>query len=176
MRLRVSNFLTWITLGTVLAASAALVLGQAPAGGRGAAPAAPAAQGGRGAGAPAQGRGAAAAGPALPRTADGHPDFSGIWQVLDDSANGDIEPHAASWGVRAGQGIIVDPADPWPLLAYPELMAINFINSSATSSLLRPPPALPFASGASPALLLGGSSSAIAIRPPCVKTLGYCIF
>jgi hypothetical protein len=31
--------------------------------------------------------------------------------VLDDSANGDIEPHAASWGVRAGQGIIVDPAD-----------------------------------------------------------------
>jgi hypothetical protein len=47
----------------------------------------------------------------LPRTADGHPDFSGVWQVLDDSANGDIEPHAASWGVRAGQGIIVDPAD-----------------------------------------------------------------
>ena len=117
MRLRVTSFLTLIILAAVVAASAALLLGQAPAGGRGgAAPAAPAAApAGRGAAAPAQapaqGRGAAPAGPALPRTADGHPDFSGIWQVLDDSANGDIEPHAASWGVRAGQGIIVDPPD-----------------------------------------------------------------
>jgi hypothetical protein len=116
MRLRVTSFLTLITLAAVVAASAALLLGQAPAAGRGgAAPAAAPAQAGRGAGAPAQapaqGRGGAPAGPALPRTADGHPDFSGVWQVLDDSANGDIEPHAASWGVRAGQGIIVDPAD-----------------------------------------------------------------
>ena len=117
MRLRVTSFLTLITLAVVVAASAALLLGQAPAGGRGgAAPAAPAAApAGRGAGAPAQapaqGRGAAPAGPAIPRTAEGKPDFSGIWQVLDDSANGDIEPHAASWGVRAGQGIIVDPPD-----------------------------------------------------------------
>ena len=101
MRLRVTNFLTLITLATVVAASAALLNGQAPApAGRGAAPAAP-----------AQARGAAPAGPALPRTAEGKPDFSGIWEALDTSANGDIEPHAASWGVRAGQGIIVDPAD-----------------------------------------------------------------
>src|SRR5262245_40374734 len=64
--------------------------------------------GGRGQ-APA-GRGAAA-GPAIPRTADGKPDLSGIWQVLDNSIDGNVEPHAASYGVRAGQGAIVDPAD-----------------------------------------------------------------
>ena len=67
------------------------------------------AQAGRGGQAPA-GRGQAAA-PAIPRTADGKPDFSGIWQVLDNSTNGNVEPHSASYGVRAGQGAIVDPAD-----------------------------------------------------------------
>jgi len=67
MRLRVTTFLTL----AAVAASAAYLLGQAPAAGRGAA--APAAQQGRG----------AAAGPALPRMPDGKPDFSGIWQVLD---------------------------------------------------------------------------------------------
>ncbi len=117
MRLRVTNFLTLITLAAVVAASAALLLARRPP--------------------PVEVVGLhqqhrprrqveerahplrlrrregvqRRQAPALPRTADGHPDFSGIWQVLDDSANGDIEPHAASWGVRAGQGIIVDPAD-----------------------------------------------------------------
>jgi hypothetical protein len=67
------------------------------------------AQAGRGGQAPA-GRGQAAA-PTIPRTADGKPDFSGIWQVLDDSTNKNVEPHAASYGVRAGQGAIVDPPD-----------------------------------------------------------------
>lgn len=112
MRFRVITFPTLIVLAAVVAASAALMLGQAPAGaaGRGAAPAVAGAQAGRGAAAPAQGRGAAA-GPAIPRTADGHPDFSGIWQVLDNSLDSNIEPHAASWGVHAGQGAIVDPAD-----------------------------------------------------------------
>ena len=56
------------------------------------------------------GRGAAAA-PAIPRTADGKPDLSGIWQVLDNSIDGNVEPHSASFGVRAGQGVIVDPPD-----------------------------------------------------------------
>jgi len=60
--------------------------------------------------APAAGRGAAAA-PAIPRSADGKPDLSGIWQVLDNSLNGNIEPHVASYGVHGGQGGIVDPAD-----------------------------------------------------------------
>jgi hypothetical protein len=56
-------------------------------------------------------RGQAQAGPAIPRAADGKPDLSGIWQVLDNSLDGNIEPHAASYGVRAGQGAIVDPPD-----------------------------------------------------------------
>ena len=75
--------------------------GQAPA---------PAAGRGQAAPAPAAGRGQAAA-PAIPRTADGKPDFGGIWQVLDDSTNGNVEPHSASYGVRAGQGAIIDTPD-----------------------------------------------------------------
>src|SRR5881392_376078 len=72
---------------------------------RGQAPAA----GGRGQAAGA--RGQTAAGPVIPRTADGKPDLSGIWQVLDNSLDGNIEPHAASYGVHGGQGAIVDPPD-----------------------------------------------------------------
>ncbi len=56
-------------------------------------------------------RGQSPAGSAIPRAADGKPDLSGIWQVLDNSLDGNIEPHAASYGVRAGQGAIVDPPD-----------------------------------------------------------------
>jgi hypothetical protein len=110
MRLRVTLL---ITLAAV-AASAAYLLGQAPAGRTSAPAAAPLiAQAGRGAApaAPAQGRGAAPAGPAIPRTPEGKPDFSGVWQVLDNSLDGGIDAHSASWGVHAGQGAIVDPAD-----------------------------------------------------------------
>src|SRR5437870_2463953 len=57
------------------------------------------------------GRGQAPAGRAIPRTPDGKPDLSGIWQVLDNSLDGNIEPHAASYGVHGGQGAIVDPPD-----------------------------------------------------------------
>src|SRR5690348_2455297 len=77
--------------GQAATAAAAAARGQAPAG-RG--------QGARG-----------PAGPAIPRTSDGKPDLSGIWQVLDNSLDGNIEPHAASYGVHAGQGAIVDPPD-----------------------------------------------------------------
>jgi hypothetical protein len=86
----------------ILLLSLATVTGQAPAAG-----------GARGQ-TPAAGRGAApaAASPlVVPRLADGKPDLSGIWQVLDNSIDGNVEPHAASWGVRAGQGAIVDPPD-----------------------------------------------------------------
>ena len=57
------------------------------------------------------GRGQPPASRAIPRTPDGKPDLSGIWQVLDNSLDGNIEPHAASYGVHGGQGAIVDPPD-----------------------------------------------------------------
>jgi hypothetical protein len=54
---------------------------------------------------------------ALPRTADGKPDFSGFWQVLT-SANWNIQDHTAEKGIPAGQGIVegnVIPYQPWAL-------------------------------------------------------------
>ena len=92
-----------VTAATPAAAPAATpaARSQAPA----AAAAAPAGRGQAGA------RGQAPAGPVIPRTADGKPDLTGIWQVLDNSLDGNIEPHVASYGVHAGQGAIVDPAD-----------------------------------------------------------------
>jgi len=107
MRVRGTIFVFFaMAVVAVLVLSLTTMSGQAPAGAArgGQAPAA-----GRGAAAPT-GRGAAAA-PAIPRTADGKPDLSGVWQVLDNSIDGNVEPHSASFGVRAGQGVIVDPPD-----------------------------------------------------------------
>jgi hypothetical protein len=53
----------------------------------------------------------------LPRTSDGKPDFSGIWQVLGSAAF-DIQDHAAQKGVPAGQGVVEGneiPYQPWAL-------------------------------------------------------------
>jgi hypothetical protein len=50
-------------------------------------------------------------GSGIPRGSDNKPDFSGIWQVLDNAVDANIEPHEASYGVRGGQGVIVDPPD-----------------------------------------------------------------
>ena len=48
---------------------------------------------------------------AAPRNEWGQPDLQGIWQVLDPSAHYDLEPHSASYGVPAGAGVVIDPAD-----------------------------------------------------------------
>ena len=42
---------------------------------------------------------------AIPRTADGRPDFSGVWQVLT-TASWNIEDHHAEKGVPGGQGVV----------------------------------------------------------------------
>jgi hypothetical protein len=53
----------------------------------------------------------------IPRTPDGKPDFSGVWQVLNSAAF-DIEDHQAEPGVPAGTGVVVGgeiPYQPWAL-------------------------------------------------------------
>ena len=45
-----------------------------------------------------------------PRTPDGKPDLQGIWEART-TADGDLEAHGGSLGIRAGESVIVDPAD-----------------------------------------------------------------
>ena len=55
--------------------------------------------------------------PAMPRTAEGKPDLTGFWQVLN-TANFDIQDHQAREGVPAGQGVVEGndiPYQPWAL-------------------------------------------------------------
>ncbi|MCY3729843.1 MAG: hypothetical protein OXF98_00745 [Rhodospirillaceae bacterium] len=47
-----------------------------------------------------------------PRTAEGHPDLQGIWQVLNTAA-WDLEDHGASLGVPAGHGVVQGGAIPY---------------------------------------------------------------
>jgi hypothetical protein len=45
-----------------------------------------------------------------PRTPDGKPDLQGIWEA-HNTANANLEAHSAALGIRAGESVIVDPAD-----------------------------------------------------------------
>ena len=69
---------------------------------------------------------------AVPRTADGRPDFNGIWQALG-SAHYDIEPHAADFpplpetgaigAIPAGLGIVVGNEIPYTAAARAQQQA-----------------------------------------------------
>jgi hypothetical protein len=48
----------------------------------------------------------------MPRTADGKPDLSGIWQVMNTAA-WDIQDHSAQKGVPAGMGVVVGNEIPY---------------------------------------------------------------
>lgn len=63
---------------------------------------------------------------AVPRTSDGKPDFSGVWQALN-AASYDIQDHHAAPGVPPGMGVVIGgdiPYQPWAL----ERKQQNFAN------------------------------------------------
>jgi hypothetical protein len=72
---------------------------------------------------PVKGGAQTSGGQAVPRAADGHPDMSGIWQVLNNAnwniqdQNAEAGPHAAPWmGIPAGRGVVDGhdiPYQPW---------------------------------------------------------------
>src|SRR5207244_853954 len=70
----------------------------------------------------------AAAAYSPPRTAEGKPDLTGVWQVLNTAA-WDTQDHSAHLGVPAGQGVVEGneiPYQPWAAAKKQE----NFANRS----------------------------------------------
>jgi hypothetical protein len=66
---------------------------------------------------------------AIPRTADGKPDFSGIWETLS-KADYNIEAHSASRLAPAGEGIVAGGALPY----RPEMLAKRKQNFDARAT------------------------------------------
>lgn len=62
----------------------------------------------------------------IPRRADGHPDFSGIWQTLSE-ADYDLEPHAGRRDAPPGPGVVEGGAIPY----RPEALAQKERNFAA---------------------------------------------
>lgn len=62
----------------------------------------------------------------IPRTADGKPDFSGIWQTIN-SAAWNIEPHHADKDTPAGLGVVEGNRIPYKESALPKRKE-NYIN------------------------------------------------
>jgi hypothetical protein len=58
--------------------------------------------------------------PAIPRTADGKPDLSGIWAVMN-TANWNILPHAASADGPGGRGLVIGDELPYLPTALPKV-------------------------------------------------------
>jgi hypothetical protein len=66
---------------------------------------------------------------APPRTADGHPNLEGIWQVLNTAA-WDLQDHSARLGVPAGRSVVEGneiPYQPWALAKKTE----NYANRAS---------------------------------------------
>ncbi len=65
-----------------------------------------------------------------PKTADGHPDIQGIWQVLNTAA-WDLQDHGARLGVPAGKGVVTGNELPYK----PEALAKKKENESKRATL-----------------------------------------
>ena len=63
---------------------------------------------------------------AVPRTPEGQPDLTGMWQAMTTAAF-DIQDHSAQEGVPAGQGIVVGNTIPYRVDAL-EQKQLNFEN------------------------------------------------
>jgi len=61
----------------------------------------------------------------VPRLADGHPDMSGIWQVLNE-ANYDLEPHIARHSLQMREG----PVNPIPAIPTLRMGAVGAVPGS----------------------------------------------
>ena len=73
-----------------------------------------------------------------PRTADGKPDLQGIWEA-HSTAYANLEAHGAALNIRAGESVIVDPADgqiPYQTAARAKQKE-NFANRAAADPVNR---------------------------------------